>query len=288
MIFRDAATIVALSVIVPAGLFTLLYGIGSPWWKSGLGVILFSVAASVTLTFGLIISRRVFGPWPGYDIAALVVFSILALAWWAKVIILVIERKRADMVVLIGPRRKEQATMTTAQLEKPTGYQGGAPGEVAKLIAYIALAGAGAYQSLQDGNVNALGWVQVAVAILGAIAVYWTTADKHLKAVVAFALAAAQALAAILAGVTGLADVTIDNWISVAFAAFAAIGVNYVPNRPPLAVVEAVDGVYDISSLPADLVDDPAAAPAVTPVGDYYVEDDATPPGPDYSPEHRA
>ena len=70
---NEFANWIALSAVLPAILFTLIYGFGSPWYKSGLGVTLFGLMFSISSLFPVILARRFFGEYPGYHIVAVVV-----------------------------------------------------------------------------------------------------------------------------------------------------------------------------------------------------------------------
>lgn len=109
----------------------------------------------------------------------------------------------------------------------------------AKSITYIVLAGVLVFQNaLADGVVSNLEWVQIAIAVLGAIPVYYfgnkaSGVFKYTKLYVTLIVAALSALATVLAGsISGFASITPGDWISVAIAGLAAIGVYIVPNAP--------------------------------------------------------
>ena len=86
---------IALSAAIPAILFTLVYGFGSPWYKSGLGITLFGVMFSISSLFAVILPRRFFGEYPGYHIVAVVVYVMLTLMFWSFFLILLKERHHA-------------------------------------------------------------------------------------------------------------------------------------------------------------------------------------------------
>lgn len=110
-------------------------------------------------------------------------------------------------------------------------------GHYAKTIAYILVAIAGVF--IAGTNAGQHGWtlvVNVGIAFLGAVAVYWVPnlpkpVLTYAKAIVAFLTAAAQAVVPLVA--TG--QITPVEWIQVGITAFAAIGVTVVPNAPKLA-----------------------------------------------------
>ena len=107
------------------------------------------------------------------------------------------------------------------------------PAGVAKVITYIALAAVAVLiPALSDDQLSLVEIINTVIAAVGAIGVYWATANGYVKTIVAFGLAALQALVLIVADGSGLGDVSIANWLAVAVAAFAAIGVAIVPNKP--------------------------------------------------------
>ena len=86
---------IALSAAIPAILFTLVYGFGSAWYKSGLGITLFGLMFSISSLLAVILPRRFFGEYPGYHIVAVVVYVMLTLMFWSFFIILLKERRHA-------------------------------------------------------------------------------------------------------------------------------------------------------------------------------------------------
>lgn len=92
---NEFANWIAMSAAIPAILFTLVYGFGSPWYKSGLGITLFGLMFSFSSLFAVILARRFFGEYPGYHIVAVVVYMMLTLMFWSFFIILLKERRHA-------------------------------------------------------------------------------------------------------------------------------------------------------------------------------------------------
>ena len=92
---NEFADWIALSAAIPATLFTLVYGFGSPWYKSGLGMTLFGLMFSISSLFAVILARRFFGEYPGYHIVAVVVYVMLTLMFWSFFFILLKERRHA-------------------------------------------------------------------------------------------------------------------------------------------------------------------------------------------------
>lgn len=84
----------------------LLYGVGSPWYRTLLGVVFFGVVAVNIPVFGIIFGRRIFGMYPGYGTVALVTYSFAALAWWSMFVMVLIER-RSDHIITL-PIKKDR------------------------------------------------------------------------------------------------------------------------------------------------------------------------------------
>ena len=92
---NEFANWIAMSAAIPAILFTLVYGLGSPWYKSGLGVTLFGLMFSISSLFLVILARRFFGEYPGYHVVAVIVYGMLMIMFWSFFIILLKERRHA-------------------------------------------------------------------------------------------------------------------------------------------------------------------------------------------------
>ncbi|MDQ2690359.1 MAG: hypothetical protein M3Y29_08815 [Chloroflexota bacterium] len=91
--FNGFATFIAFAVAAPAHALVLIYGLGSPWYRSLLGVSIFAKWLSVALIFDFLIMRRLFGEFPGYGVAAVAVYGFAFLAFSAVVVEVVIERR---------------------------------------------------------------------------------------------------------------------------------------------------------------------------------------------------
>lgn len=106
------------------------------------------------------------------------------------------------------------------------------PAEVAKAIAYIALTALAILRtSLTDHHVDATELTNIVLAVVTIIPIY-LLAGTLVKTVVAFASAALQAIVVVLGGVLGFGQITFDDWIGITLAAFAAIGIAIIPNKP--------------------------------------------------------
>lgn len=124
------------------------------------------------------------------------------------------------------------------------------PAGVAKLITYIGLAVAAILvTALADDQLSTVELLNAAIAAVGALLVYEVTNAHGLKTIATFALAGLQALVLVVTDVGNLGDVSIANWLAVVIAAFAGIGVAFVPNKvvtPNDAGVYIVTGVEDV------------------------------------------
>lgn len=123
------------------------------------------------------------------------------------------------------------------------------PAGVAKLLTYIGLATVSILiPALADDKLSAVEVINASIAALGAVLVYYVGAPKHLKTIVTFALAALQALVLIVSESGNFAEVSAANWLAVVVAAFAGIGVAFVPNKP--AQPELEYATLEVSSGP--------------------------------------
>ena len=94
-VVNEFANWIAISAALPAILFTLIYGFGSPWYKSGLGVTLFGLMFSISSLFPVILARRFFGEYPGYHKVAVVVYAMLTIMFWSFFVLFLKERRHA-------------------------------------------------------------------------------------------------------------------------------------------------------------------------------------------------
>jgi hypothetical protein len=88
------ATFVAVSGAVPALGFTLVYGLGSPWYRSALGIVMFLLGLTVVIAFVQIISHRLFGSYPGYGHVSLAAYILIVADLWALLVMVIIERRK--------------------------------------------------------------------------------------------------------------------------------------------------------------------------------------------------
>lgn len=122
---NDTAGIIALAAAVPAHLNVLIYGIGSPWWRSWLGRVLFAKWLSVALVFDVILLRRWLGEYVGYEWVAVVAYSFIFVAFTATTVELLIERRGPTPEVHITQRKAlpMSDTPVTTETVPPIWYK---------------------------------------------------------------------------------------------------------------------------------------------------------------------
>jgi hypothetical protein len=101
------ATPFALGMGVPWFLFTLIYGVLSPWYRSLLGWVMFLLGLSVTAVFANIVARRIWGEFEGYQWWALSIYVFGLLTAAAFVVIVVVEIARGGVLQIILKRKKK-------------------------------------------------------------------------------------------------------------------------------------------------------------------------------------
>lgn len=81
-------TLVALAVI-PATGFTLVYGLGSPWYRSLLGRALFTHALGMMLLIDISVAYKFIGDdYPGRDLVSITVYTVIIVGSWAQFVAL--------------------------------------------------------------------------------------------------------------------------------------------------------------------------------------------------------
>lgn len=90
---NEVAGVIVLCAAIPAHANVIIYGFGSRWWKSPLGVVLFAKWLSVALALDVVLARRAFGDYVGYEWVAVAVYTFVLLAFAATTVELVIERR---------------------------------------------------------------------------------------------------------------------------------------------------------------------------------------------------
>jgi hypothetical protein len=107
---NDLASIPALLMAIPWFLFTIIYGVLAPWYKSLLGSVMFTLGLSISLVFGNVLARRWFGEYPGYEWWALGIytFGFLTGVAFVSIVIYEIYRGGANAVLQILLKRKKK------------------------------------------------------------------------------------------------------------------------------------------------------------------------------------
>jgi uncharacterized membrane protein YcjF (UPF0283 family) len=100
------ATPFALGMGIPWFLFTVIYGLLSPWFRSLLGTVMFLLGLSITLVFANIVARRVWGEFAGYEWWALGIYAFGLLTATAFVVIVVVELARGGVLTILLKRKK--------------------------------------------------------------------------------------------------------------------------------------------------------------------------------------
>jgi hypothetical protein len=100
---------IALIPCAMAGIFAFataaVFGFGSPWYRSPLGITLFGLMIVSVPVFAIVILRRVFDLYPGYEWVALIGYTLDMVAWIAVFTMILIERRRTPVVTF--PIRKD-------------------------------------------------------------------------------------------------------------------------------------------------------------------------------------
>lgn len=104
---NDVANWIVLVAVVPFSIFTILYGILAPWYRSYLGAVMFGLIASTTGVLGFVLARRLFGEFPGYEWWAITLYSLLTFFALSFLIIFIVERRNSQLIGLPISRRKD-------------------------------------------------------------------------------------------------------------------------------------------------------------------------------------
>lgn len=98
---------IALAAAIPFLGYWLTYGIGSPWYRSLLGWVMFSLGGAITLVLGYATVRRMLGDFAGYEWWSLAIYSFLNVVGWALWAIVIVERRRAALLQVPLNRKKK-------------------------------------------------------------------------------------------------------------------------------------------------------------------------------------
>ena len=107
-VVNDAASWIVLAAAVPAAIFTILYGILAPWYRTWLGTTLFGLIASIAAVLIFVTVRRWLGAFPGYEWWAIGVYSAFLFFMLSLIVIFIVERRRAGLLVFSIRRRERK------------------------------------------------------------------------------------------------------------------------------------------------------------------------------------
>lgn len=77
MTFDHIATLLVVVAAVPANLFPLAYGLGSPWYRSPLGRALMTQSTGIALLIDVTMLRYVLGDYPGRDAIRIAIYGLV-------------------------------------------------------------------------------------------------------------------------------------------------------------------------------------------------------------------
>ena len=80
--------VLLLLTLIPANLGPILYFFSGPWWRLEVGRALMIAWTSIGLLIDLSLAFTIWGEYPGRSIARLVVFALLSIGLWYKLIAL--------------------------------------------------------------------------------------------------------------------------------------------------------------------------------------------------------
>lgn len=107
---NDIANWIAVAAVIPFAGYWTTYGIGSAWWRSPLGWVMFALGAAITVTLGYVAVRRAFGDFAGYEWWSIAIYSLLNLVGYALWAIVIVERRRATLLQI--PLKRKDPAMT--------------------------------------------------------------------------------------------------------------------------------------------------------------------------------
>lgn len=90
----DTASLILILIAAPAQtMFILIYGLGSPWWRSLLGRALFTKALGLALLVDISVLYHFLGDEYVYrDVVRVTVFSLIAVGAWLQLMALIKEK----------------------------------------------------------------------------------------------------------------------------------------------------------------------------------------------------
>jgi len=95
-----------LGSVIPAALFWLTFGVGSPWYRSLFGWVIFLYASAVVAILSLVVFS-VFAGSTAPEAVRTIVYAFLFCALWAKFVILLVERRNGRRFRNANPNRKD-------------------------------------------------------------------------------------------------------------------------------------------------------------------------------------
>lgn len=166
---NDLATIPLVLGMILAGATGLTFAVGSPWYKSLLGVAFLGIMVTSSLPLVIVLGRRLGGEYPGYEWVAIGLYSLFALAWLAMLCIILIERHRAPVTIAL----RREATMATKEVQADARQRSirtllqGLAVDVLVAIGGALLAVLGTIEG--DAMLTAAAWVAIATAVLKSV-----------------------------------------------------------------------------------------------------------------------
>lgn len=97
---KTMGDIFSIAALIPTLLFTLIYGVGSAWYKSNLGRVLFGIMATLSILLILVVLEPLLSQHLFYLPFILSMYGILVLALWAFFVIFMKEKARAPELVI--------------------------------------------------------------------------------------------------------------------------------------------------------------------------------------------
>lgn len=94
-IINEFATYLALTGVGPAVAALLVFTLGKPrlWHKTLLGWVMASLFLSLVIVYAIILGRRLFGEYPGYEWVAVIGYALTTATLAAIVVIIIRERR---------------------------------------------------------------------------------------------------------------------------------------------------------------------------------------------------
>lgn len=93
---NDFATYLALAGAAPALGAFLVFTLGKPrqWFKTLLGWVIATLFLSIVIVYAIVLGRRIFGAYPGYEWVAVAGYGLTVLSLVAVMFTIIVERRR--------------------------------------------------------------------------------------------------------------------------------------------------------------------------------------------------